>query len=163
MFFNITINIFYFCLYIFLAQTEEDFAIVNNSTYLWINTLFLLDMFVNLNLGYYDNGTLVTDRKKIFKNYSQNQAIYDFINFIAVLINVEVNITGRDWWIIILNSIALVKIFSLMKIKKKFYFLFCYRKDIKHIIKLIDLGINILYLSHFMGVMFYGVTILENN
>jgi hypothetical protein len=62
MFFNITINIFYFCLVIFIAETTDDFNNINDSTYLWINLLFFLDMLVNLNVGYYENGTLVLDR-----------------------------------------------------------------------------------------------------
>lgn len=47
--------------------------------------VFIIDVIINLNTGYYDKGQPIMDKWKIFKNYIQNYLITDGV---AVLPNI---------------------------------------------------------------------------
>ena len=47
--------------------------------------LFILDIFVNMNTGYYDNGLLVTDRWKIIVHYIKHHSITDMVAVIPLV------------------------------------------------------------------------------
>mmetsp|Transcript_15313 Transcript_15313/g.2554 ORF Transcript_15313/g.2554 Transcript_15313/m.2554 type:complete len:87 (+) Transcript_15313:389-649(+) len=54
-------------------------------TDIFIDTLFFIDIIINLNSAYLDNdGNFVTDRKRIFLNYLKSWLIIDLIACIPI-------------------------------------------------------------------------------
>ncbi len=51
------------------------------------SALFLMNIFVNLNKGFYFEGIIVNERTKIFKSYLPFQFAIDFLIFIAVILD----------------------------------------------------------------------------
>lgn len=47
---------------------------------------FLFDLLMRFNLGYYEAGYLVMDRKKIVKNYLKGEFWYNFLSALPICI-----------------------------------------------------------------------------
>lgn len=81
--------IFEIGLVVFLGNIVWESELRNISTYIInILSIFILgfDIVVTLSKGYYDEGILVTDRKKIIKRYFPYQATIDIIGLFVVLV-----------------------------------------------------------------------------
>ena len=78
--------------------------------------VFLLEAFVNLNVGYYRMGKLIDDRKDIFQNYRMNSLKYDIVAFASLLYSVS--LPSNSWVSLALELPVACKIFSLQLIRK---------------------------------------------
>ncbi len=56
--------------------------LVGNNFTIVIPFILLLDIFINLNTGFFNKGRLITNRKIIFFNYLRKYCILDLVNLI---------------------------------------------------------------------------------
>jgi len=47
--------------------------------FFFVNSFFILDIFVNFNTGYYSKGLLIMERKRIFVNYLKGAFAVDLV------------------------------------------------------------------------------------
>ena len=71
--------------------------------------LYLIDILVKMNRGYFDKGTMILNKRGIIKNYLMNQFFVDFITLIA-------SFTISNYF----NLIFLIKLFSVIRSIKSF-------------------------------------------
>ena len=82
----------------------------NTSGYGWFySTINLVDMFIAVNLGYYDNmEKLILGRKTIIKRYVKTYAISDLICVIPMLPIIVWSSTSR-YWMFSLSLVCILK------------------------------------------------------
>jgi hypothetical protein len=67
-------------------QHEDNFFEKNNLRYhlIFAAITFILDMLINLNTGYYEDGNCIMNRYKIWKNYLKHNFIVDIFTLISL-------------------------------------------------------------------------------
>lgn len=62
-----------------ISQIKDSVDIISFSTFMIINISIIIDMFLSLHTGYYENGGIILDRKKIATRYIKGTFIYDIL------------------------------------------------------------------------------------
>lgn len=102
----------------FITQINESFDLISNPILFILLTIYFIELIINLNTGYYEDGDVVLDRKKIVKNHVLNWPfIANFIAHITYVIYINFNAGELNSDVGIL--IYLMEIFGFLKIFQK--------------------------------------------
>ena len=79
---------------------------------------------INFNIGYYDTGVLVMNRKSIAKNYMQTSFLRDFITNIPVFMILTGTRTeyDKDYILSLISALKLIRFTRLSIFEKKVFF-----------------------------------------
>lgn len=77
--------IIFFNLFFISIQLAFSYNLINLEFYYINITLFIIDIFLNFNSSYYENGVIVNKNKKIIKNYLNKDFIYDLIGLLGLI------------------------------------------------------------------------------
>lgn len=106
----------------FIYNIVASVDIIKSYTLFIINASFLIDMWMSLHTGYYDNGIMVMDRKKIALRYLKGPFIYDMIVEIPMILAFFIDKTVGYRIILagfILESLIFIKWLSLRDLIKR--------------------------------------------
>ena len=115
-------------------------------------TFFIIDIFINFNTGYYDKGTLVSDRVKISKKYLRTSFIFDGISLIPIISDA---FGGEKVFIIELLFIIRLKTFFRIfsQAQKSTHINF----EAYNIIELLKILMKILLLTHILACVWHYI------
>jgi hypothetical protein len=112
-----------------------------------------VDMFLMLNKGYFSEGILIMDRKRILSNYLKYHFIIDFLTILILFLCLVTQSYGLNWaklWMV-------AKLYSLSKIDKIYQRKLQVHRVRKTIYVITRLLLIVLLLSHVMGLFFYAL------
>ena len=104
--------------------------------------IFIIDILIILNTGFYERGTLISDKKLIVKNYYKSHLLLDLISLGPSLFNIYTKFT---------QILFLLRIFKLRNLTKKMNEYLQLPEYTSGFIKLLSLFFNIIYLAHLCG------------
>ena len=127
--------------------------------------IFVIDMFLEINTRYFNNGLEVYDRKKIMINYIEGYFIPDIISVSSLFFQIELN---SDLSSLIKGTFCFLfflKVFSLMKFSKKITNRFHLSRKWKGVKDLIVLFLLIIFIAHLAACGWYyvGVNSIDSN
>ncbi|KAL4462758.1 hypothetical protein ABPG72_015013 [Tetrahymena utriculariae] len=160
--FKIIWNIVVFILLIinfFIIPLKLCFAsfMVNENIFRYLTFItgatFSLDTIMNFNSAYFSKGLIITDRKKIIKNYMKKNFFIDLITLLAF--------SFSYFSYIYFEAGILIKILKLAPIMENFEEILNLRQRGQAILSLLKLIIFILMVTHILGCSFYLLARLE--
>lgn len=119
--------------------------------------VILMDIIISLNTGFYDKGSLVSDRVGILMNYLTNRALTDAISLMPFIIydfsGIDENLFSNPLKFAesVISLLFLVRIFQLSQLKKKIEERFYQKKSLTHTFALLSLLLTILYIAHLLA------------
>ena len=123
---------------------ENEMKVPNEVTYLMeygVTLFYLIDIYLNFHIAYYDNGELISDKGRISRNYMKIQFYFDLCSMIIMLI-----------WLLTPSNVFLllyfVKIFKIKRIFDNIEELLVVNEDYFHVYSLFILLIRIFVVSH---------------
>lgn len=120
-------------------------------------TVLIVDVFVTLNTGYYEKGTLVNDKIGILMNYLRRRIISETVSFLPFILtnfsdsNAGIFVDGKKTVESIIALMFLVRLLHLSHIKRKIEERFYQRKMLTHILSLFSLLLNMIYIAHILA------------
>ncbi|EAR83914.2 cation channel family protein (macronuclear) [Tetrahymena thermophila SB210] len=160
--FKIIWNIVIFILLIinfFIIPLKLCFAsfMTNNNIFKYLTfvtgTTFSLDTIMNFNSAYFSKGLIITDRKKIIKNYMKKNFFIDLFTLLAF--------SFSQFSYIYFEAGILIKILKLAPIMENFEEILNLRQRGQAILSLLKLIIFILMVTHILGCSFFLLARLE--
>ncbi|CAD8100840.1 unnamed protein product [Paramecium sonneborni] len=112
--------------------------------------LFISDFIVQLNTNYYHEGILVKNRFKIAKNYLKNDLVFDLI---PILVLFYISISDKY---VIVYLLCLVKLIPFYRFQVYLSDKLKIMPQLRQFYMICGMLIEILYINHFYGCMFYG-------
>lgn len=125
-------------------------------TYLWnwfALIVFIVDIFLMLNKGYFSEGILIMDRKRILSNYLKYHFLIDSLTVLILFLCLVTKSYALNWaklWLIL-------KLYSLSKIDQIYQRKLQVHRLRKTIYVIARLLLIVLLLSHVMGLFFYSL------
>ena len=158
------LNLFFLSLYLFYIPLKFSFDFTLSLTenpliYIFFEifpiSIFLIDILITLNSGFYYKGDLIEDKLKILDNYYKNNFLIDLISLTPFFISIRFD----QKYIEILFFIRILKIQKLIiKIEENLNF----SEKLKGIFDLIKLMFFVTYLAHFFGCIYYSLADFES-
>ncbi|CAD8065520.1 unnamed protein product [Paramecium sonneborni] len=160
-FFIVVIIFFYFfyiplklAFYDEISNRRPDNDVAINTFLLLTIFILLFDLLVSFNTGYTENGQVILDRNKIFKNYIIIEFELDLIGVLSLIISY---ILKND----IFRLLFYLRIYYVIRFDNKIDNKLLLKKTIKSIYILIKLIIVMLFVAHIMACIFYGISYAE--
>ena len=116
-------------------------------------TLFLIDILLTLNTGYYEAGKFVVNRRKIVRHYWRNDFFHDFVSLTPIyfhLFNLR-NESGQQW----VGLLFLLKFKKVQKIFNNFEDILQINQKYESILSLVNLITKILLVAHMMACLWH--------
>ena len=125
-----------------------------------VYSIFLIDIFLNLNTGYFQKGTLILERKIIIQNYIHFRLWVDIVTIFPIFIetitwNYENNLK-------FLQFFFLVRILFLNEMIRKICDFYNSGEFINSIIGLIKLCILTLYVAHICACLWHYISLVDS-
>lgn len=116
--------------------------------------IFVLNIFIQMQTGYYSKGLRVMDVKKIRVKYLKSRFFFDLLMVFPLFMRI---FSFKQFQF--LNFFMLFKLESFYKIMKKYQEITIQKKlhIFAFLIKIIKLTLNILIFGHFLGVVWLGI------
>ena len=133
----------------------------NSTSYFFLEILafwvFVFDIVITLNTGFYFKGTLILNKERIIKNYAKNKLLLDFITLGPYLIIIFLEFEGR-----MLQLLFLLRIIKMKNIMKKIKEHLLLPEQILNYLKLIKLLFLVIYLAHVCGCVWHYVALVNS-
>jgi len=125
-----------------------------------VYVLLLLDVFLNLNTGYFNKGTLILERKIIIEKYLRFRFWLDLTTIVPVFIDpFSTYIQGN---LRFLQFCFLIRIFFLNEMIRKIFDFYNSGEFINSIIGLIKLTILTLYVAHICACLWHYISLVDS-
>ena len=159
-FFNILflgLNIWY--IPVFIGFNVNNIFISSSFTLLLFhlipNGFFQISIFISLNKAFFSKGTLIRDKKLIFKNYIKTSFFLDFITLLPFYFS---------FFLPKMNFLFLLRIVKLKDSLKSFEEIFQFSDKNRYILKLFKLYLSIFYVIHVIGCLTHFIgSLLHSN
>ncbi|EAS02717.2 cation channel family protein (macronuclear) [Tetrahymena thermophila SB210] len=121
-------------------------------------TIFIVHIILNFNIGFYDRGICIMDRKQVMVNYFMKGFIWDLLALLPVIDSMA---QFESAWRIV-NVFVVCKYITLRSILAK-YLELCQLQNQSFVpyIKLLQLSFLVLFVGHFFACLFLGLAKLE--
>ena len=150
---------------------DTTFVLINNYV---VFSVYMFDIVLNFNTGFYQKGKLVTDRLKIIGNYLRGwfffdfisslpyDSIHDYINEHEYLRTSQTMIYFENFKVFqFLNSLRLLRIMKLSKIYQKLEERLFYSNSFVEFNKVLKLICTVFLTAHWLGCFWHLVVIFE--
>lgn len=138
-------------IYLYINPVRVSFEADFNISYILNNLgiiIFIIKMLMSFNTGFYDEGVIITNRKKIFRNLLPWQLLIDLITIASLITNNQLICLI----IFIFRIPEIYKIFNNidehLQLNEKFY----------TVIELLKLAVLIFFLAHYVSCGFHLVS-----
>lgn len=81
---------------------------------------FFFEVLINFNTGYYEKGIIITNKKKIIKNYACKNLIPDLLAQIPLYLNIFASKKADDTFIYIIYSLEFLIFLQIFSLKEVF-------------------------------------------
>jgi len=167
LFWDIIHLLIFFCVFIIVPinlsfqinvfENELHFSkIVKDFLRIFVTMFYILDIFLNFNLSYYDNGELICVSKTIIKRYLQKIFFFDLISFIFLFL-----------WIYECSQILIfcyfIKFIKIRKIVKNFEELLVTDENYFHIYSLFMLFVRVFTVAHLAACVWHYIGMSQIN
>ncbi|KAL4498459.1 hypothetical protein ABPG72_013265 [Tetrahymena utriculariae] len=121
-------------------------------------TIFIVHIILNFNIGFYDRGICIMDRKQVMFNYFMKGFIWDLLALLPVIDSMA---QFESAWRMV-NVFVVCKYITLRSILAK-YLELCQLQNQSFVpyIKLLQLSFLVLFVGHFFACLFLGLAELE--
>ena len=133
--------------------------LINSYVYNFGIILFILDILINLNSGYYYKGNIENDRRKIIIKFIKN----DFVTEILSLVAIFCSLNNYDFYKHFINILILLKLGRIQKIIKKIEERFDFEPTLLMVVSLTKIMFTIFLISHLFSCIYLKFGIYEKN
>ena len=140
------------CFFIKVEGSVLQFFLVSLPIYVYI-----VEIYLNFVTGYYEHGSLITDKKQIANNYLQTSFIYDLFSTLPLVFSLFYPDSE------FIEFLVLFKIKRVIFLADTFEELFNLRLKYSTLLDVIRLLIQFLYLSHIFGCIWHYIGMLESS
>ncbi|EAR94838.2 cation channel family protein (macronuclear) [Tetrahymena thermophila SB210] len=159
--------IYIYSIQIFFAMQNQDTAIIEQY-YLYSFILFFIDTLVTFNTAYFKKDVIISNRKQIaWKYMSSSIFMADAISLITmgsklILKNSHL-VYNPDYSlsIFIINSLVFLKLKCVNQKKKRFSYAFTLKDHQKHIMKLLNQLLSVIFVAHLVCLAWYSLGLYE--
>ena len=125
-----------------------------------VYVLFLLDIFMNFNTGYFTKGTLILERKEIITQYFKFRFWVDLLTIIPGFTGAIATLYQSKLKFI--QICFLIRIFYLNEMIRKIFDFYNSGEFVNSIIGLIKLCIMTLYVAHICACLWYYISVIDS-
>ncbi|KAL4493292.1 hypothetical protein ABPG73_007099 [Tetrahymena malaccensis] len=159
--------IYIYSILIFFAMQDED-SIFIKQYYLYTFIFFLADTLVTFNTAYFKKDVIITNRKQIaWKYFSSSIFIADAISLITMgskLMLQNSNLVynpDNNFKTFAINLLVFFKLKCLSQKKKRFGYAFTLKDNQKHIMKLFNQLLSVVFVAHLVCLAWYALGFYE--
>ena len=107
-FYNI-LSLFFYILFSLASDSKLGY-LMNEFQFFGSKVIQSLDILIELNSGYYEQGKCITDREQVIRNYGKNYLLLDFLMCVNLWISSEINS-----WFLLFYYFKIKKVGKLLK------------------------------------------------
>ncbi|KAL4493293.1 hypothetical protein ABPG73_007100 [Tetrahymena malaccensis] len=153
--------IYIYSILIFFAMQDEDTNFIKQY-YLYTFIFFLVDTLVTLNTAFFKKDAIITNRKQIaWKYFSSSIFITDAISLITMgskLMSQNSNLVynpDNSFKTFAINLLVFFKLKCVNQKKKRFSYAFTLKDNQKHIMKLFNQLLSVVFVAHLVSLAWY--------
>ena len=131
-------------------------------------SIIVVDFLINFNTAFFDNDKLIVRKYFIFKKYISTYFIFDIISISSVIYKLFYFTEdeyfynpNNDFSLYLMNSLLFLKGFDITNKKLQFEWVITLKSYQKHILKLLDLIILIIFVAHIVSIIWHEIAIYE--
>ncbi|KRX00746.1 Cyclic nucleotide-binding protein [Pseudocohnilembus persalinus] len=148
----------------FIDDIRSSVGLMSVSILVIINISFLFDIFLQFHTGYYDRGIIVTDKRKIAKNYIKNGLLSDILAQIPLFVAAFLTKNVPNYLLVvgfILEFLIFLKLVYLSTTFKRLERVLSESDRGAQFFPLIQMIVGILVIAHFNALLYHGLALIE--